>query len=675
MSGVEYDANVLQAILDGRWVEPLGPWQRALLTTLVVLLPLLAYRRLEARATLLVVLLAAAATLLLAHLLLGMAGLWFAPAAALVGLVVGQLLWSWRRLEHHRRALAVQMETDRATLDSVGDAVVRTDRAGRVRFMNAVAQRLGSQSGEEAIGRPFSEVFVPDSEDDRKRIEATIGGASEAAGGARTAQCSLRDRDGHRRTVQLTASFVHGAPGDDAGLVLAMSDVTAVVSLSEALAHQAMHDDLTRLPNRRLLLDRVEQALRLAARTQERVAVLFVDLDGFKRINDSLGHAAGDRVLQEVARRLAATRRGGDTVARWGGDEFVVVLEGLGRDASVGAIARKVLAALSAPLACDDKEIIVTASIGIAIHPGDGDEAGLLLRHADMALYGAKRQGRGRIRFHSEKAQESTARHFALEQELRHAVRRAELELFYQPQLHCATGRVVGVEALIRWHHPQRGLLAPGAFIPVAEETGLIDEIGTWTLGEACRQAQRWAALGLTDITIAVNLSPRQIQRANIARSLERVLRESGVAATTIKLEIVETAVVHDLDRLEGALRAVRALGVHVAIDDFGTGYSSLIHLKRFPVDEVKIDQSFVRGIGDDTNDAAITAGVIAMAHSLGLRVVAEGVESEAQLGFLRERECDEWQGYLCSRPLPAVELTRYLEAGQATPAPAQEGG
>jgi diguanylate cyclase (GGDEF)-like protein/PAS domain S-box-containing protein len=668
MPGVEYNANVLRAVLDKAWIEPLHPAWRGIATVVLVLLPLLAYRRLSAHGALLVLVLALVGTVVFALALMRFGGLWFAPAPALAGLLLGHALWSWRRLEVNRRELILQMSNDRATLNAIGDAVVRTDLQGRVRYMNPIAEQLSSMPFESALQREFGEVFQTAGSEDRGRVQAVLEGALAQRSAPRSTQCTLRDRQGVLRSVQLTVGGVPDAKGQRAGLVVALTDMTAMVSLTQELAYQAMHDFLTRLPNRQLLMDRINQALHLASRTRELVAILFVDVDGFKRINDSLGHAGGDHVLHEVARRLSEARRAGDTVARWGGDEFVIVLEAMQRQAPIGTIARKTLARLSEALTYRGQEIFVTASIGIAVYPCDGSDADTLLRNADTAMYRVKRQTRNGFRFYSEEINRFTAQHLALEQAMRYAIRRGEFELYYQPQIQFATARIVGVEALIRWRHPESGLMLPGTFIPVAEEAGLIEEIGLWTLRQACLQVREWDAQGFGAVTVAINVSPRQMLRSGMVRSLERVLRESRVEPRSLKLEIVETAVMHDIERLEGVLKAVRALGVHVAIDDFGTGYSSLMHIKRFPVDEVKIDQTFVRGISDNANDAAITQAVIAMAHSMGLTVVAEGVENETQHEFLRERGCDEWQGFLFSRPVPAAELAIYLAAEQAKP-------
>ena len=413
----------------------------------------------------------------------------------------------------------------------------------------------------------------------------------------------------------------------------------------------------------------MNQAITAASRSKDFVAVLFLDLDGFKRINDSLGHSGGDDLLKEVAGRLSSTVRSGDTIARWGGDEFVIVLERLHREADIGGIARKVLADLAEPFLYRERELCVTASIGIAVYPRDAKDAETLLKNADMAMYRVKRQTRNGIRFYSEEINRCSVEHLALENAMRYAVKRGELDLYYQPQIELSSGLVVGVESLIRWRNPVQGLLLPGDFIPIAEESGMIQEIGLWAMTEACGQARTWSEQGLGHLSVAINISPRQILRSGMVHTVERVLRDSGVDPGTITLEIIETAVMHDIERLEVTLADLKALGVRIAIDDFGTGYSSLTHIKRFPIDEVKIDQSFIRGLTTDPNDAAITQAVIAMAHSMDITVIAEGVETEFQLAFLRDRHCDQGQGFLFAHPLPASELPAQL-AAQRWPLP-----
>ena len=670
MSGVEFDANVLGALLSRSWIERLEATPRALATIAIALLPLLAYRKLQALGALAVCILALVLTVVVTLMLMHLAGIWAAPAPALAALFLGYPLWGWRRLEASRAEIVLQMESDRATLNCVGDAVVRTDIHGRIRYMNPVAERLSGVALAEARDRDFREVFEPAGGEDRMRVDEVMQRSRSIDHAARrSTHFTLYDSAAATHSVQLTVSPLPDAKGRTDGMVLALTDVTDMLSLTQKLSHQAMHDSLTDLPNRLLLVDRVNQALTAASRSKDFVAVLFLDLDGFKRINDSLGHSGGDDLLKEVAGRLSSTVRSGDTIARWGGDEFVIVLERLHREADIGGIARKVLADLAEPFLYRERELCVTASIGIAVYPRDAKDAETLLKNADMAMYRVKRQTRNGIRFYSEEINRCSVEHLALENAMRYAVKRGELDLYYQPQIELSSGLVVGVESLIRWRNPVQGLLLPGNFIPIAEESGMIQEIGLWAMTEACGQARTWSEQGLGHLSVAINISPRQILRSGMVHTVERVLRDSGVDPRTITLEIIETAVMHDIERLEVTLADLKALGVRIAIDDFGTGYSSLTHIKRFPIDEVKIDQSFIRGLTTDPNDAAITQAVIAMAHSMDITVIAEGVETEFQLAFLRDRHCDQGQGFVFAHPLPASELPAQL-AAQRWPLP-----
>ncbi len=660
MSGVEFEANVLGALLGKTWIERIDATPRLLGVIALAFLPLFAYRKLEPPAALLVCTLALASIFFLSLALVRL-GIWIAPAPALAALALGYLLWSWRRLGATRRAILLQLESDRATLNSVGDAVIRTDADGRIRYMNPVAERLSGVALEGARERDFREVFEPAGPVDLMQVNRILRRRrARDDSERRSTQFALRDRTSVTRSVQLTVTHVSDARGRADGMVLALTDVTPMVQLTQKLSHLAMHDHLTSLPNRLLLIDRVNLAITHASRNNQLLAVLFVDLDGFKRINDSLGHSGGDEVLKQMAQRLLAVGRSGDTIARWGGDEFVIVMDDLEREEIIVGIARKILARIAEPFFYQEEEVFLTASIGIALYPRDATDGETLLKNADATMYRVKRQAPNGFRFYSEEMNHSTREHLALENAMRYAVKRHEFDLYYQPQIDLSSGRVTGAESLIRWRNPKRGLLHPASFLSIAEECGLIDEIGLWAMTEACVQARTWSEQGLS-INVAINVSPRQILRTGMVSTVENVLRESRVDPARITLEIIETAVLHDIERLQVILGDLKTLGIHISIDDFGTGFSSLTHIKRFPIDEVKIDQSFVRGITTDPNDAAITQAVISMAHGMGIKVIAEGVETEGQLAFLRDRHCDEWQGFLFAHPLPARDFAARL--------------
>jgi diguanylate cyclase (GGDEF)-like protein/PAS domain S-box-containing protein len=429
--------------------------------------------------------------------------------------------------------------------------------------------------------------------------------------------------------------------------------------------HLANHDALTGLPNRRLLLDRLGQALAMAHREHHHVAVLFMDLDRFKTINDSLGHMMGDALLQTVARRLQVRLREGDTISRLGGDEFVVVLPSLDHPEAAEKVALKLVEALSPPFDLDGQELRASASIGISLFPEDGRDTETLLRNADSAMYHAKEMGRNNYQFFMEQMNVAAAERLRLENDLHKALERDEFELHYQPKISVASGKVCGIEALIRWRHPERGLVPPAQFIPVAEDTGLIVPIGEWVIQEACRQGKAWCAAGLPRIPVAVNLSPRQFRQSNLVDTVARALAQHDWPGKLLELEITEGVLMQQTADTLKTLEALSRLGIGLAIDDFGTGYSSLSYLKRFPVDCLKIDQSFVRDIAVDPEDAVIVTTIIGLAHSLGLAVVAEGVENASQLAFIRNAGCDEAQGFHFSSPMPANQLAAWVLANQ----------
>ncbi|HET9580875.1 MAG TPA: EAL domain-containing protein [Usitatibacter sp.] len=438
--------------------------------------------------------------------------------------------------------------------------------------------------------------------------------------------------------------------------------------LTSALAmiqKMATHDTLTSLPNRALFNESLNHAVARAERHGRSLAVFFVDLDRFKFINDSLGHGVGDRVLQEAASRLTNSVRSSDLVARLGGDEFVLLLEEFGSAGDVAEIAGKMLKGFESTFIVDGHELALSASIGICTYPDDGLDAQTLLSNADIAMYRAKDQGRNRFCFYAAELDEISQERLALEAGLRHALDRGEIEVLYQPKIEFRTGRVTGAEALIRWRHPQMGLLAPDKFVPLAEELGVIVPIGYWTLRRVCERVRAWQEEGLM-LSVAVNLCALQFHQPELITELSRILAETRIPPHLLQLEITESMVMKDPERAGGVMRALRAMGVRIAIDDFGTGHSSLGYLKRFPIDQLKVDRTFVRDLPHNSDDVAITRAVIAMAHSLKMSVVAEGVEHQHQFDLLQAEGCDEFQGYYCRPPLPEGELLRFLRDERA---------
>lgn len=459
-----------------------------------------------------------------------------------------------------------------------------------------------------------------------------------------------RRKNGEIFPKWMSINAVYDEQGKTSHYVAIATDITKVKQTEERLYRLAHYDPLTDLPNRNLFHDRLDQGLKQARRSGRQLALLFLDIDRFKTINDTLGHGPGDQLLLLVAQRLTGVLRECDTVSRLGGDEFTIILPDTDTATGVALVAQNILETLSLPFTLEAQEIFISVSIGISLFPSNGQETGTLLKNADIAMYHAKESGRNTYRFYSQEIDRMTAEQLGLENDLRRALERGELRIHYQPQIEIATGLVCGMEALVRWQHPTRGLVSPGEFIPLAEEAGLIEAIDLWVLRTACRQSVEWRRDGLPPLCLAVNISPRYFLRSDLVAKVSEVLRETGIDPTLLELEITEGTLIQGVEQTAQTLMVLKGLGVKVAVDDFGTGYSSLSYLNRLPIDKLKIDQSFLRGPAKD--NAAIISAVIAMAHSLGFQVLAEGVENQEALDFLLKKECDMFQGYFFSRPL-----------------------
>ena len=567
-------------------------------------------------------------------------------------------------IERKAAAEALFCERDRAevTLNSIGDAVLSTDVTGRITYLNTKAERMTGWAREEAVGRPLTEVFKIIDGETRKPAPnpvAVVVRENKLVG--LPVNCILVHRNGDESTIEDSAAAIHDRKGHATGAVIVFHDVTATRAMTVQMAHSAHHDALTDLPNRLLLNDRLSHAIESARRHQRRLAVLFLDVDRFKQINDSLGHDVGDQLLRSVAGQLTKSVRSSDTVSRQGGDEFVVVLSEMEHASDAAVSADKLLGALAEPHQISGHELHITASIGVSVYPDDGTDAITLLKHADIAMYHAKEDGRGRHQFFQPAMNVRVVERQSIEHGLRRALVQQEFVLHYQPRIDLQTGEMMGVEALVRWKHPERGLLPPTQFVPIAEDCGLIVPMGQWVLGEACRQARAWQTMGLGPTCMAVNVSAVEFRSVEFFDAVRRTLEQTGLAPHALELEMTESVLMAHGDSTVRMLQELKGLGVQLAVDDFGTGYSSLSYLKDFPIDALKVDGSFVRGITDDLHGAPIVRAIISMAKSLNLRVVAEGIETAEQLSFLRAQLCSEGQGYYFGLPLPAEQFAGVL--------------
>ena len=563
--------------------------------------------------------------------------------------------------------LFTEKERAQVTLDSIGDAVVCADIEGNITFLNLVAVTLTGWSFPEANGKPIADVLQFIHATTREAIPDPMERVMERnRTGHLPSDSILIRRNGSEVPIEDSVSPIRNREREVIGAVIVFRDVSAARAMSEQIAHSAEHDFLTGLPNRLLLNDRVSQAIALGQRHSYQVAVLFLDIDGFKHINDSLGHAIGDKLLQSISERLVGCIRAVDTVSRQGGDEFVMLLPAVENAQDAALAARRMLAAIAEAHNIDNHDLHVTASIGISVYPEDGLDVATLIQNADTAMYQAKENGRQSYQFFEVAMNVRAVERQSIEESLRRAVERNEFVLHYQPKINLRTRAITGAEALIRWTHPTRGAVSPAQFIPIAEDCGLILPIGDWVLREACTQARAWVDAGLPAVSMAVNVSAMQFQHEEFLKGVFDILKETGFDPHYLEVEVTESALMKRAEVTALVLQILRAGGVKVAIDDFGTGYSSLSYLRKFPLDALKIDQSFVRQITTTPEETTIVSAIISMAQSLNLRIVAEGVETAEELAFLEARECEEAQGYYFSKPVPAEQFAALLAAQQA---------
>jgi diguanylate cyclase (GGDEF)-like protein/PAS domain S-box-containing protein len=558
-----------------------------------------------------------------------------------------------------RKRMEARLRQAATVFESSAEGVLIVDRELRIVAANKAFTRITGYTEAEALGR--SPRMLSSGRHDAAFYDAlwqTVAGTGTWQG-----EVWNRRKNGEVYPEWLTISQVLDECGAITHYVGIFSDITLLKRSQEKLDYQAHHDPLTDLPNRLLFEDRLNHALQRARREKTQLAVLFVDLDRFKNINDTLGHPVGDRVLQEIGKRLGAALRDADTVARLGGDEFIILLEDVVGERDVAVVAEKLLEDFRRPIAAQGQEFYVTASIGASLYPRDGDDVATLVKNADAAMYRAKERGRNSYEFYTVELTWSALERLSIETSLRRALERGELRLFLQPQYGIRSGRLTGAEALLRWQHPERGLVQPQQFVQMAEETGLIVPIGEWILHRACEQARAWLDAGQILPRVAVNVSAMQFRRGAILDTVAAVLRDTRLPPERLELEITESNIMKQAEEGIDVLLGLRKLGVRLAIDDFGTGYSSLSYLKRLPVDNLKIDQGFVRELPQDSDDAAIARAVIALAHGMELGVIAEGVETEAQRSFLESEGCDEVQGFLLGRPAPAADFGRLMQS------------
>ena len=563
------------------------------------------------------------------------------------------------RLSRELAQTEARIQQQTQILDQIHDSVIAMDLVGFITQWNKGAERLFGYTAQEAIGNNILFLYV----DEDQEVDLQLQDIFLEHGG-REMEVRRRKKSGEVFWASLSLSLLRDDHDEPSGMIGYLSDITERKRSEERINYLAYYDAITGLPNRSLMNILIDQALVEAKRGKQLGALLFIDLNRFKPINDTLGHEVGDRLLQQVGQRFRGALRNADMVARMGGDEFVAALFNIAKREHAGNVAQKLLDALDAPILLDGHELSIGASIGISIFPDDGPDSATLLRYADVAMYRAKQAPQKSYAFFSPEMNQIAVGRLSIESGLRRALERGELLLHYQAKVNIETGRIIGAEALVRWNHPERGMVSPAEFIPIAEETGLIVSIGEWVLEEACSQARTWERRGIPPLKLAVNISARQIS-SKLPHSIGALLGRHGLTPDWLELELTESMLMNNTDSVIDMMDELNAMGISLSLDDFGTGFSSLSYLKRFPIDTLKIDRSFVTGTPSDPDDCAIAGAIVGMAKQLRLNVIAEGVENREQLAFLKSLGCDEIQGFLFSRPLPADQIMAMVTAGQ----------
>ncbi|WP_293267091.1 EAL domain-containing protein [Neptunomonas sp.] len=561
-------------------------------------------------------------------------------------------------MELQRKSVQEELELADSVFKKSVEAIIICSADTRILRTNPAFTRITGYSSKDAIGK--TPQFLQSKAHSAAFYKDFWKSLTES--GVWQGEISDRRKNGEIFPAWQTITVVRDAFGKPQQYISIFSDITDKKLSEERIYNLAHNDMLTQLPNRVAFHNQMIAELERAKRTHTQLAVMFIDLDHFKLINDTLGHPVGDELLQQAASRLKSAIRSNDTISRFGGDEFTILIPSIKSEAEASMVALKIQQCLIPPIQLEHHEITISASIGIGIYPQNGQDVATLLKNADSAMYRAKEQGRDGFQFFTEEMNQHAHDRLELESELRKALEQNDFILHYQPQINTYTGSIVGFEALIRWIHPEKGIIPPNTFIPIAEASGLIVPIGEWVLNAACQQLKEWRDQGYSSLTMSVNLSGRQFKQQDLLPTIQKAIINSGIIAAALELELTESIMMENVNETINTLSAIRNLGVQLSIDDFGTGYSSMSYLKRFPINKLKIDQSFVQDLPDDSDDAAIVKATIALAHALNMTVIAEGVETEAQFQFLKGQQCEEIQGYFFSRPLPAHELTSLLK-------------
>jgi diguanylate cyclase (GGDEF)-like protein/PAS domain S-box-containing protein len=667
ISGVEFHANVLDALLNNIAIQSLTDGYSFILTVLLTLLPLLGYYFFFKRHALVVTVIFSFATILVSAVLLKTHHFWYGPSAVILVLVFSYLLWNSQRFRFFSKSLMKEKQLSDATLDSVADAVITTNTQGAIVFINPIAEKLTGFSLGKAKGLHIDSVVRLVNNENKEPDRGFADYISYLNKGKSIKEVAPRfliNNCGDEYAIRINGSPIKGE-AEISGVVFAFSDITEILQSNKRISHLSTHDPLTGLPNQALCYQQIEKAIATSNRQGSFLALLFIDLDDFKKVNDGMGHTVGDLLLAEVATRLLANMRQTDTVARWGGDEFVVLLNQLPIEENITGIIVKILERLSQPFYFEGQTLYVTPSIGISVYPKDGSNSEELLVNAESALLQVKENGRNNFGFFSSGFDKSAKLRLVMEKELYCALADCQFEVYYQPQIEPKTSRIVGAEALLRWNHPIKGIISPDTFIPLAEDTGLINPIGDWVLQTVCKQLSTWQKQGLPEICVAINVSPRQFLQNNLSAKIAEALNDNNLPARFLKVEITERLMIKNVDRVAKMLWEFRELGISVSIDDFGTGFSSLSALKNFPIDQLKIDKFFVNHLGYSRDDANIAQSIITLGHNMGMDVVAEGVENKTQLDCLVEWGCDYIQGFYYSKPLTSSRMLELLKEGQ----------